>query len=294
MRKKNRVLLIGGEGFLGSHICNELLDQGYSVIIVDIQKESYSKNKKLTYVRGDISDITLLNKLIKQVSIVYHFAGIASIEYSIKNPSTTINQNIINTVNIVELCIKNKIEKFIFASSLYVYNNFGSFYRATKQACELIIQSYGEQFDLKYIFLRYGSLYGSNAQSWNGIMKYVTSIYKDKKITYNGSGNEKREYIHVKDAAKISVEVLKNKVINKAFIITGNQNYTSKEILKMIFEILNLKENIKFTNKPSEYHYYSTPYRYNPISANKLTVNNFRDIGQGILEIIHNIEKKDD
>lgn len=292
MRKKNRVLLIGGEGFLGSHICNELLDQGYSVTIVDIQKESYSENKNLTYVRGDISDTKLLNKLIKQVSVVYHFAGIASIEYSIKNPSTTINQNIINTVNIVELCIKNKIEKFIFASSLYVYNNFGSFYRATKQACELIIQSYGEQFDLKYIFLRYGSLYGSNAQSWNGIMKYVTSIYKDKKIIYNGSGNEKREYIHVKDAAKISVEVLKNKVKNKAFIITGNQTYTSKEILKMIFEILNLKENIKFTNKPSEYHYYSTPYRYNPIPANKLTVNNFRDIGQGILEIIHNIEKK--
>ncbi len=290
MAKKNNVLLIGGEGFLGSHISNELINQGYFVTILDIKKKNILKNKKLKYVQGDVADLKILKKLIKNSSIVYHFAGIASIEYSFQNPSKTINQNIINTINIVELCIKNKVNKFIFASSLYVYNNFGSFYRATKQACELLIQTYADQFKLNYIFLRYGSLYGTNAQEWNGIMNYVSTIYKKKKIIYNGSGNEKREYIHVKDAARISVDILKIKKNNNAYIISGNQNLTSRELMKMIFEIMGIKENIKFNNKPDRYHYDSTPYRYVPIAATKITANNFKDIGQGIMEIVTDLD----
>ena len=110
-------------------------------------------------------------------------------------------------------------------------------------------------------------------------------------IIYNGSGEEKREYIHAIDAARISVDILSNDYLNKAVTITGQQNFSSKEVLEMIFEISGIRKKITYKENSNPDHYISTPYRYSPKSSEKITPTQYKDFGEGILEIIESIKK---
>ena len=105
-------------------------------------------------------------------------------------------------------CVEKKVSRFIFASSMYVYSSFGSFYNASKKSSEIIIEAFNQEYGLDFTFLRYGSLYGPRAQDWNGINSFLKLIVNEGKLDYFGSGEEKREYIHVSDAADLSLEIL--------------------------------------------------------------------------------------
>ena len=292
MKKKTKIMVIGGLGFIGKQISDLLAKSGYQVIIVDnASTGELINNQQLKDV--DINNTEELCKVMKGVHTVFHFAGIADIAKAKVNPRETIQNNILGTVSVIESVIKQKVKKLFFASTMYVYSDLGSFYRASKQACEIILQSYAEVKNLNYTVLRYGSLYGPRAQKWNGIQKYVEQIISTNKIIYSGNGYEKREYIHVLDAARLSVRILDKQYKNQAITITGNQNLRSKELLEMIFEILKIKKNIKFNYKKNDSHYDLSPYNFTPLKSVKIVPDQFTDIGQGILEIIEtNYSKK--
>ena len=185
------------------------------------------------------------------------------------------------------------VERFLFASTVYVYSKSGSFYRASKQAAETIIEAYSERFDLDYTMLRYGSLYGPRAQQWNGLRRYVEQVVREGRLDYPGTGQERRGYVHVRDAARLSVDVLNEQHRNQAVTITGSQVLSSKDLTAMIFEIAGIKENITFTeNDRTDDHYSITPYRYTPKKSNKLVPAEFVDLGQGVLELVEEIHRE--
>tara|TARA_B100000886_G_scaffold39347_2_gene24342 strand:+ start:3124 stop:4002 length:879 start_codon:yes stop_codon:yes gene_type:complete len=292
MSKGNKkVVVIGGSGFMGSHTADELSNRGYQVTIFDKKKSKWI-NKSQKMVIGDIFDPKELLKVTKNADFVYHFAGVADILASKEDPINTINTNIIGTSLVLEAAIKNNVKRFIMASTLYVYSPHGSFYRASKQASEILTETFNKEYNINFTFLRYGSLYGPRAQEWNGLQKYVTEIINNKNITYNGDGSEKREYIHALDAARISVDILDDLYKNKAVTITGQQILSSGQVLEMIFEICGIKKKIKFKNNINPDHYSSTPYRYIPKSSIKITPNEYKDIGEGILEMIESIKNE--
>ena len=228
---------------------------------------------------------------MKDIDYVYHFAGIADILESKKDPIKTINTNIVGTSLALKASIDNSVKRFIMASTLYVYSPYGSFYRASKQASEIIIETFHKEYGINFTFLRYGSLYGPRAQDWNGLQRYISQIVNNGSIIYNGSGAEKREYIHANDAARISVDILSNDYLNKAVTITGQQNFSSKEVLEMIFEISGIRKKITYKENSNSDHYISTPYRYTPKSSEKIIPTQYKDFGEGILEIIESIKK---
>jgi UDP-glucose 4-epimerase len=166
----------------------------------------------------------------------------------------------------------------------------GSFYRVSKQACEKIIEEYQLEYNLNYTILRFGSLYGPRANRFNGIQDFLTQALKNKKIVRRGDGEEIREYIHVKDAAKLSVRALEDKNINKHLIITGNQQIKVKDLLIMIKEILDGDIKIEFGQEEELHHYEITPYSYKPQVAKKITTMTHYDLGQGLLDQIYDIE----
>ena len=280
-----KAVVIGGSGFMGSHVADELSNRGYGVTIYD-KKESPWLREDQTMFLGDVLDLEQLRQAIDDSDCVFHFAGEADIEASRKNPYGSIESNIMSTLGILESIKDSKINRFVYASTMYVYSPFGSFYRASKQASEILIEAYNEEYDINFNLLRFGSLYGPRAQAWNGLKKYVQEIVKEGQLNYPGNGNELREYIHVYDAARLSVDILDEKYINQAITLTGNQSMTSKEIVNMIFEISGMKANINFESEMSNYHYSLTPYRYTPKKAKKLVPNEYIDIGQGILNLI--------
>jgi len=292
MSELKKVVVFGGSGFLGSYVADALTEKGYGVTIFDIYESKFA-NEKQKMVLGDILDQEQVNDVVKNSQYVYHFAGLADINEAKLNPLETVTSNVLGTTNILEACKNNSVERFIFASTIYVYSELGSFYRSSKQACELIIENYFDEYNLNYTILRYGSLYGRRANQFNFIRNAVTQALLDNKIERKGDGEEVRDYIHVKDAAKASVEILSDEFINSHIMIKGTQTIKVKELLSMINEIMGDKVVINYSKEAHyEGHYQLTPYSFRPRVAKKYLLNAYHDLGQGLLDTIYDIYKE--
>jgi UDP-glucose 4-epimerase len=286
-----KILVTGGAGFLGSHVADALTEAGHEVTIFDIRKSPYlSDNQKM--VIGDILDSETVTRAIDGNQVVYHFAGIADIDECTEKPVETAHYNIIGTIKLLEGCRDVGVQRFIFASSAYVYSNSGYFYRSSKQACESYIENYNELYGLPYTCLRYGSLYGDRSDDRNSIYKMIKQAFTDGKITYCGNGDEIREFIHVKDAAQSSVEVLKDEYENQHIILTGYERFTYKQLVEMIVEIIGNNISVEFKPSTRAAHYKITPYNFSPKLGKKLVNNPHIDMGQGMLQCMAEIYEK--
>lgn len=287
-----KAVVIGGSGFLGSHVADELTARGYSVTIFDAKASPWLRtNQRL--ILGNMLDKGALLGVLEGANYLFHFGGIADIAYSGDQPFETINQNVMGASIAVEAAIESGVERFVYASTMYVNSPYGSFYRASKQAAEILIETYSEKFAIDYTLLRYGSLYGPRAQSWNGLQKYVEQVVRTNSLTYTGTGREKREYIHVMDAARLTVDVLHEIYKNKAITVTGQQVLNSSELIDLIFEIAGVEPNVVFKEKKhNDDHYILTPYRYVPKAAKKLVPGEFIDLAQGIFDIVRETHEK--
>ncbi len=285
------VLVIGGSGFLGSHIADALSAANHTVTIFDIKPSVWASSSQIVVV-GNISDECSLEREIKKSDVVYHMAGVADIAKAEADPLVTISDNIMGSAKVIDLCAKHSV-RLMYGSTMYVYSKHGSFYRASKQAVETLIEVFHEQKALQYTILRFGSLYGPRAQSWNGLRRIVSEMINNNKIEFGGTGEEKREYINVVDAARMSVDLLSSAYLSKAITLTGIQVLTQSELLKMIKEILGTDVSISFNpeSMTSHAHYKLTPYQYVPKSSTKLISSEYIDIGQGILELISELSE---
>ena len=293
MLSKDKVVVIGGAGFLGSHLADSLSDAGYNVTLFDIRESLWDREDQ-EMVMGDVMDTQMVTEVISDAKYVYHLAGIADIDEAAAKPRETVIKNIVGSTNVIEACISAGVEKLLFASTVYVYSDKGSFYRVSKQAVELLLENYHKEFGIQYTTLRYGSLYGPRSQEWNGLKKFVAQAVRNKKITYPGTGDEHREYIHVKDAAFLSVKAIDSQYDNQSLILTGTQVMTTRQVLTMIAEILNEPIDLDFAPSGStfnRFHYQMTPYRYTPKPGRKLVTDCFIDLGQGILDMIDEVHQ---
>ena len=286
-----KAIVLGGSGFLGSHVADALTDAGFQVTIFDIQESLYLRENQKQII-GNILDPKSVQDAIEGHDYVYHMAGIADIDECHKNPLNTVQFNILGTAHVLESCIKSKIEKIVFASSAYVYSQTGSFYRVSKQACENLIEAYNEKYGLKYVILRYGSLYGPRSDKRNSLYRICEDALVKHEINYYGNGDEKREFIHVDDASIMSVQVLDSGFDNQNIMLTGVDRIEYKDLLSMISEILHDKVKVNYLPKVSGTHYKQSPYSFNPKFARKLSTNHRVDLGQGIINLLSEVHEK--
>jgi UDP-glucose 4-epimerase len=280
-----KILVIGGSGFIGLSLISQLLKEHYTVTVFDLAKPKI-QNKKIKFIKGNINNSKLLEKIIKKNEIVYHLAGISDIGEAATIPIETVNINILATVKILEICSKFKIKRFIFASTVYVHSSQGGFYRTSKKSSELYIQEYWEQNRLNSTILRYGTIYGPSNNLKNNINKITNYALKKNIVKYEGSNLAKRNIIHVTDVGKISVKILQKKYENKAVLITGKKNIKIKNIMKIVQKQLNIKKPLFFKNKKLIGHYISNPFTYKKPKEFKLTPNKEIKIRDGISQVI--------
>lgn len=286
-----KIIVFGGSGFIGSHVADKLCEAGHKVTIFDLKPSLYLKPEQ-KFIQGDFLDLEKVKNAIIGQDVVYNFAGVADIEEANKFPLNTITTNIIGCTNLLETSRINKIKRFIFASTLYVYSEAGSFYRCTKQACELLIEEYKKQYGIDFTILRYGSLYGLRADESNWVFHILKKALTEGKIVRYGDGQELREYIHVEDAARCSVDILEDQYKNQSVIISGHQQIKICDLLVMVKEIMG--NEIKIEYQPVDkgtLHYEITPYTFKPRLARRILVNSYVDLGQGIMEILSHIYK---
>ena len=288
---KSKVVVFGGSGFLGSHVADELAKQDYDVVIYDIIEYDRLKSNQ-TMVIGDINDEVKLKEVLKDTDIVYNFSAIADIEEAATRPIDTVNINILGNTRILNAAKDSGVKRFVFASSLYVYGKTGSFYRASKYSSELIIECFQETYGLDYTILRYGSLYGKYVDEHNWIYRILNDALSTGKIVRHGDGEEIREYVHVEDAARYSVEILADEFKNECVVLTGHHPMKIKDLLTMIKEIMDNKIEIEYLPAGENFHYEITPYSFTPKMARKYTSNYYIDLGQGILDCLGYIMKQ--
>ena len=290
-KSKNKVIVFGGSGFLGHQLVKELIKNNYSVKVFDIKK--YDEELNCEYIIGDITDEKSVSNAIKDCSFVYNFAGWSDLESSVDNPLEVIRLNILGNTIILDACVKNNIKRYLFASSIYVFSQSGSFYRASKQSSELIIKEYQRQYNLPFTVLRFGSIYGPNAGNGNGIYSLLKMAITNKTIKYWGSGDEIREYIHVNDAARGSIKALGENYENQHVLLSGISSIKMKDLLTMINELFNNTLKIIYSpDQKSNFHYKITPYSFTPDMGKKLVLNTFTDMGQGLLQCAQKISEE--
>jgi UDP-glucose 4-epimerase len=251
-----KVLVIGGAGFIGSHIVDKLIENGDEVVIIDnLSTGSMDNvNEKAVFYQEDIR-----NKEIEKIfdqerpDVVIHHAAQIDVQKSIKDPMFDGDVNILGTINILENCKKYNVEKIIYASSAAVYGiprylpideqhcvNPISYYGISKHTPEHYIKVYSQLDDIKYTILRYANVYGirQDPKGEGGVVSiFLDMLLSGKNPTILGDGEQTRDYIYVEDIANANVKALKlgdNEICN----ISTNKKTTVTELFNIMRDIL--------------------------------------------------------
>ena len=152
-----KVLITGSSGYLASHVADVFTKKGHQIILFD-KKRSIFKKKNQKMIIGDLMNEKQLNKCFKNINTVLHFAASADLYESNKNPFNTVENNIIGTIKVLKACLKNKVKKIIFASSIYAISEQGGIYSTTKLSSEMLIEKLCKKYKIKFVILRFGSV----------------------------------------------------------------------------------------------------------------------------------------
>ncbi len=286
-----RCLVTGGSGFLGSHVADMLTAKGYKVTIFDKKRSPWLK-KNQKFIRGNLLNYKKLEKVVKNQDVVFHFAALSDLNEALMKPLETVKLNILGTIFLLELSKKYKINRFIYASSIYVNSHQGGFYRSSKKAAEDYIEEYHQRYKINYTILRYGSLFGERSDFNNGLKKIIKNSLEAKKIVYFGNSKTEREYIHVKDAAKITADIIKKRFKNKHIILSGSKSIKIKSVLNTLSKVLGYKGKIIFKNKKILGHYIKTPYTYKPKYGKKLPLKKNLNFTKSLISLVNEVKKE--
>lgn len=265
MKNKN-ILITGGLGFIGSHISNKLLDNN-NVTIIDnlstgkIDYINQPKHENLTLIQKDLNSLDL-NLNLKDIDYVFHLAAMVSVPLSVEKPITCHMENVTTTVNLLNACVKNDVEKIIFSSSSAVYGeNINmplkedelpaptSPYATSKACCELYLKSFYESYGLNYTALRYFNVFGpkqdKNSPYAAVIPNFINAILENKQPIIYGDGKQTRDFVYVEDVANANILSCKSN-FNGIINVASGKKITINELYEIIKKIMNSEIKVKY------------------------------------------------
>ena len=285
-----KIVVLGGSGFVGSHVADELSKKGHKVKIFDKKKSKWLRQDQKMYI-GNILNTKDLERAIKDADVVFNCAALADIDRALKEPVNTVKVNILGTVKALELCCKYNIKRFIQASTIYVNSSEGGFYRSSKKAAEDYVREYKKNYNLSYTIIRFGSLYGRRADDTNGVRKIIKRAIAKGKLTYVGNRKSVREYINISDATKACCEILKNKYKNKHIILTGTKKIKVFDFLNRLSKILNISQKVEFKNLKFSGRYITIPYTYKPEKGVKFAFKSASNFYEKLPQLVNEIKR---
>jgi UDP-glucose 4-epimerase len=268
--KNMKCLITGGAGFVGSHIVDRLIKEGYKVVVID--NLSSGKKENLNP-RAEFYKIDISNKKIDEIfekekpDFVFHFAAHIEARESVKDPIFDAKVNILGSLNILENCRKNKVKKVIFASSGgEVYGAANTIptpedypprplspYGVGKYAIENYLNAYSCLFGLPYVALRFGNIYGprQNPKGEAGVVAiFCGKMLKNEAPLIHGDGRQSKDYIFIEDAVSAALFALKGKFCG--VVNVGTEKETSVlDIFKKIKKLTNSKVKEKHVPLPA-------------------------------------------
>ena len=282
---KKRCLVTGASGFIASNLVHHLSQKGFLISLFDQKKPEYKIRNQKFYL-ADIKDSKALERATKKIDVIFHFAASADLIKSNENPFLAIDDNISGTINVLKACVKNKIKKIIFASSIYAISEQGEIYSRTKLASEMIIESVCKKYNIKFVILRFGTVYGERANKFNTVKNFIDQAKKNKKIFRNTPGKELRSYINVKDVVKIIFLLNQKRFENNYFNIFGNKKITVRKLLNIIKDKIPGTKIFYSKKDNRKFNYKTDPFTYKLRKGKTIKLRKYIDLEEGLNKLI--------
>jgi UDP-glucose 4-epimerase len=257
----SRILVIGGAGFVGSHIVDQLLDEPVREIVVLDNLVRGTRNNlagaleddRVTLVEGTVEDVDLLRGLMQGTDYAFHLAALWLYE-CVHEPRKALEANVVGTYNVVEAAHEAGVKKVVYSSSASVYGNAveepmtedhpfhnRTMYGATKIAGEQFFRAFHERHGLDYVGHRYMNIYGPR-MDYQGtyvsvIMKVLDRLEEGKPPLIYGDGSHTYDFVHVEDVARANVLSLKADATDTFFNVGTGLGTTIAELVRMLLEI---------------------------------------------------------
>lgn len=268
----SKVVITGGAGFIGSHIAESCVSNGYEVIIIDNFDDYYSPKIKASniesilehrtakFVFGDIRDLDFLKNIIdKDVEYIFHEAAQAGVRISVEDPFKANNVNVIGTLNVLKASLEAGVKRVINASSSSVYgkvvylpfdelhpNQPISPYGVSKLAAEHYCRVFYEVYGLPTVSLRYFTVYGPRMRPDLAISIFTEKMLNNESITIFGDGSQTRDFTYIEDIVNVNMKLLDtNKANGKAINIGSGNRISVNELVSFLKDILGSSSEIK-------------------------------------------------
>jgi len=270
------VFVTGCAGFIGSHLCERLLDEGHQVIGIDNFDDYYEKRFKernlkpllnrrsFKFIEADIRDGETMGKIIEKRAIIIHLAARPGVRPSIKLPELYFDINVRGTLILAEKAVEKDAEQFIFASSSVYGLSDPPFkegssadrplspYASTKRCCEVLLHSFNHNFSLPITCLRLFTVYGPRVRPDMAIYKFAKAIHSQKELVLYDKGELKRDYTYISDVIDAIMKAMKKKFAYEILNVGSDNPIKIRYLVRLLEENLGKKAKIRFEARPKE------------------------------------------
>ena len=280
-RNHCRILVTGGAGFIGSHLVDKLLNEGFEVTVIDnldtgrLENIAHHQGREgFHFIKGDIRDFNLITQTMKDIDAVFHEAALASVTLSIEKPILTNDINVTGTLNLLKASSDLHVKRFIYASSAAIYGdtpspqkredmtpNPTSPYGVSKLAAENYVKLFHKVYGLETVSLRYFNVYGPrqrfDIQSAYGgaITIFLNRLLKNMSPIIYGDGEQTRDFIYIQDITEANMLALNTKnAAGEVFNIGTGTNVSINQVAEVLKEIMNRKDlkNVHADPRPTD------------------------------------------
>lgn len=237
-----KVLVTGGAGFLGSHVLEEMIDRGHDTVCFDVQPSPFCGS-----VLGDLLNMDDLMCATKDADVVCHLGAIGDVYLAFEKPYLAAAVNATGTANLMEACLANKVGKVIYASTWEVYGppryepineshpcNPDHPYNVTKLAGEQLAMTYDTLKGVPVVSLRLGTSFGTRMRGNSVFSIFIKKALAHDPITIQGTGEQARQFVHARDAARAFVRAMESPVHGEVFNIAPSRSVSIKELAEMV------------------------------------------------------------
>lgn len=269
-----RFLVIGGAGFIGSHVVSELLKHEVKEVVIydnfargkNTNLQDSIKDPRCSIFKdgGDVRDVDILDAAMKDIDGVFHLAAMWLLHCK-DYPRTAFEVNITGTFNVLEACVKNKVQRLVYSSSASVYGdaqeipmtethpfNNKNFYGATKIAGEAMCRSFYDRYNLQYVGLRYMNVYGPHQDqtaAYTGVIPIMLNkIDENQTPEINGDGSQAYDFVSARDAARCNILAMKSDSTDEFYNVGTGVQTSIKELCELILSLK--KSELKVQYKP--------------------------------------------
>jgi len=256
-----RVAVIGGSGFIGSHVVDHLADAGHDVTVLDVVS---AHRADVDSYPVDILDLESLVTATKGCDAVFHLAAVSNVNDAFDDPVRAVEVNVTGTTNVWEAARRNEVGRAIFASTVWVYAGAvgdavdedspfflataGHVYTSSKIAGEMIVHNYFDLYGQPFTILRYGIPFGPRMRDELVIPRFVQAALRGETISIEGDGSQYRNYVYIGDLARAHVLALGETAENEVINLEGAEPVSIRRIAETVVDVLDSPTAVEYVH----------------------------------------------